>query len=788
MHLKAFGDKIKTETDKIGALRYHQYVVVKYLVDHPTQRGLLVYHGMGTGKTILAVNIALEYKKRTNHKIIIIASKNLQKNFQEAFQQHKYSENLIDAKAFISAQSGNLYEQVIRASIDYSKRLGSNVFIKNGRSLENSIIIFDEAHNFFNSICHGGKNAVHLYDRIMKTRNIKLIFLTGSPIVNTPFELVPCFNMLHGTNLGDNKSATSAMSTFSSAAKRSKSKHKFQSSNPRNESRLFSEYKDDFDNFFINKNSTETPAAIGTIKNKSYFQNRIVGLVSYYNAATMKDVSASYMYKITNQESESDFPKQFDLRVEIVPMSPQQFEQYELAREKERKEFSFGSTAAKRFGSTEASSSTYRIRSRILSNFLFPKHAIVKVTIPAAEQKSNDDSRTSGTASLKKKSFKLEKRLNLIKAEDFNDLQRYSPKIMRLLELIEQHPFPQLIYSEFVANEGIGVISRLLEHNGYTNWASLQLHAEEREIESDLAGEIQQNRTLAIRHMRDSANRIFAVISGQIAIEERIKIVEEFNDYSNMHGKMIAILLISKTGAEGLDCKHLRTVHIMEPFWNYARIEQIIARAVRYKSHSDMPEQERNVQPIIYLSTFPEAWEGPEKMLQYGAKRKEKLFVLPESADESDALVKTLRSLPKSVLDNAPNSPDEFTTDVELFKSAIQNKLLINDFLLCLKEASCDCFAHNSDTSCRMCAPNNRALFSDSISRDLSLPDPCKPAVEDDIVVEEIVLSNGQKLYFSEKSKGEFELYMYNASLDAYVPVKRNHPQYAQMYRAVMRG
>ena len=33
---------------------------------------------------------------------------------------------------------------------------------------------------------------------IMKTKNIKIIFLTGTPIVNSPFEIVPCFNMLMG--------------------------------------------------------------------------------------------------------------------------------------------------------------------------------------------------------------------------------------------------------------------------------------------------------------------------------------------------------------------------------------------------------------------------------------------------------------------------------------------------------------------------------------------------------------------------------------------------------------
>jgi len=37
---------------------------------------------------------------------------------------------------------------------------------------------------------------------------------------------------------------------------------------------------------------------------------------------------------------------------------------------------------------------------------------------------------------------------------------------------------------------------------------------------------------------------------------------------------------------------------LLEPFWHHARIDQVIGRAVRYKSHIDLPIKDRNV--IIY--------------------------------------------------------------------------------------------------------------------------------------------------------------------------------------------
>ena len=62
---------------------------------------------------------------------------------------------------------------------------------------------------------------------------------------------------------------------------------------------------------------------------------------------------------------------------------------------------------------------------------------------------------------------------------------------------------------------------------------------------------------------------------------------------------------MSSAVAEGIDLKRIRHVHIMEPFWNYARINQVETRAIRYMSHADLPENEQTVQTYIYLSDYP---------------------------------------------------------------------------------------------------------------------------------------------------------------------------------------
>ena len=62
--------------------------------------------------------------------------------------------------------------------------------------------------------------------------------------------------------------------------------------------------------------------------------------------------------------------------------------------------------------------------------------------------------------------------------------------------------------------------------------------------------------------------------------------------------------MITSSGAEGINLKNTRYVHIIEPYWHPVRVEQVIGRARRICSHQDLPLSERNVKVFIYLMTF----------------------------------------------------------------------------------------------------------------------------------------------------------------------------------------
>ena len=78
-------------------------------------------------------------------------------------------------------------------------------------------------------------------------------------------------------------------------------------------------------------------------------------------------------------------------------------------------------------------------------------------------------------------------------------------------------------------------------------------------------------------------------VSGKKTQSERNQAVKDFNS-----GK-ITTLLITKAGAEGLDLKETRQLIILDPVWNSATEDQIIGRAIRFKSHEELPENQRVV-------------------------------------------------------------------------------------------------------------------------------------------------------------------------------------------------
>ena len=59
--------------------------------------------------------------------------------------------------------------------------------------------------------------------------------------------------------------------------------------------------------------------------------------------------------------------------------------------------------------------------------------------------------------------------------------------------------------------------------------------------------------------------------------------------------------MTTKQGAEGLNTRNVRQLHIVEPYWNPVRLDQVIGRAVRTNSHAELPKDEKLIFIFIYL-------------------------------------------------------------------------------------------------------------------------------------------------------------------------------------------
>jgi superfamily II DNA or RNA helicase len=91
----------------------------------------------------------------------------------------------------------------------------------------------------------------------------------------------------------------------------------------------------------------------------------------------------------------------------------------------------------------------------------------------------------------------------------------------------------------------------------------------------------------------------YVEIIGSSSMEERRTAVESFNK------NKVLVIIISAAGGEGIDLKGTRAVIITEPHWHSEKLRQITGRAIRYKSHSHLPPDQRNVTVYHLLLAKP---------------------------------------------------------------------------------------------------------------------------------------------------------------------------------------
>lgn len=156
------------------------------------------------------------------------------------------------------------------------------------------------------------------------------------------------------------------------------------------------------------------------------------------------------------------------------------------------------------------------------------------------------------------------------------DLEKYSTKFYKILHKIKTCKGPCFVYSNFREYGGILPFIRVLENNGFKSFLT------------DGSGK----------------NR-FAIWSGEEDLNAKELTRNVFNQKENEDGSKIKVILGSPAIKEGVSLLRVKQVHILEPYWNMSRLEQVIGRAIRFCSHKDMKAEDREVVVYIYIATDP---------------------------------------------------------------------------------------------------------------------------------------------------------------------------------------
>jgi hypothetical protein len=145
-------------------------------------------------------------------------------------------------------------------------------------------------------------------------------------------------------------------------------------------------------------------------------------------------------------------------------------------------------------------------------------------------------------------------------------------------------------------------------------------------------------------------------------------VLRESGYLNNQKGDLCRVFCITSAGAEGLSLKNVRAVHLMEPYWNDVRLEQVKGRAVRICSHAELPPDDRTVSVFTYACSF-----FPEDLK-------------PSPDGKPARVIQTLQLRDHGI-----------TSDQKVLQLSDNKKKLNSGFLRLLKETAVDCALNSGE-------------------------------------------------------------------------------------------
>jgi hypothetical protein len=730
----------------------YQKIVRDYLLAETPYRGLLLYHGLGSGKTCSSIAVAESLLSKK--KIYVFASKSLLENFKGQLREcgdpfyklenHWTAVSIKEAKDREKAKSFGISDAYLdkhgsyyvthpdqpsnfkTLPLDAQKQIASQindiidsrfVFIPYDGITSNNIdryfppedpgmfndtvIIIDEAHNLIGAVLNESALKTRLYDLLYHAKNAKIVALSGTPVVNKPQEIAYMMNLLKGPierviipteqviswDEGMLTTFFKSMKDVDTIEYNSVKRYIMLTRNPPffesvyndKGERIAVKYNKDFpqDNNIIKWVDTwrakfqekfgevqlvaeekivkEELECLPTkfedfmstfidglnIKNAMMFQRRIQGLVSYFKGA-----------------DERLIPREInpDKRLVKCEMSEMQFMKY---LEERWIEVQIDSKRGRSKTALNDDVGSYRTNTRLVSNFAIPQDLYNLTEVEGKVKKDKSD--------VLEKIKATPKRFLTPEA-----ISQFSPKMAEMLKNIKKElgtgPFNnQFVFSVYKEIEGLGIFSALLAENGFQEYKIVKDGSVYKE--ADLKPGVP-----AFAFFQGGEDDTLRDYYRQIFNNKKEDNMPQTLWDSIKEPGRLCLLMATKAGAEGINLRNVRNVHILEPQWNPTITEQVIGRAIRICSHASLPMDQRTVEVKVYLSVFSQEQitgvEGPNIVMI----RRNDIELKRHDVDT-----------PTEVF---------MTTDEYLYEIAYRKSRIAKNLTFLLKQAAIDCEIH----------------------------------------------------------------------------------------------
>jgi hypothetical protein len=725
----------------------HQLFVRNFLSFQTPYNSLLLYHGLGTGKTCSAISVSEEMRDYLNQmgitsKIIVVASPNVQDNFKlQLFDEQKLQ--LVDGLWNIRACTGNKFlkeinpmnmkglikENVIlqiksiihkyyeffgytefanyiikiseldNSIVKTNKERDAYVRRKLQKHFNNRLVIIDEVHNI--RISDDNKNkrtALELFKLVQNVNNLRLLLLSATPMYNSYKEIIWLINLM---NLNDGRPTIDVKDVFNNDGMFKTDK----AGNPIGKD-LLERKATGYISFVRGENPYTFPYRIWPeeFAKDNTFKTKEMGANEMGANATEAGMGTTIGYPRMQLNNKPVIQPIEFLSLYLTTVGDYQNKGYTYIMNKLKKNF-VSSTKIPTFENMESFGFTLLQKPLEALNIVYPDERLdlLNDDLSNIDEIKIDTNQIVGEAGLfrimdyecspspcrtgeegknqKRFNFKYKNEEKYGRIFSPSEIKKYSSKISSVCQQIMKSKGVILVYARYISG-GILPIALALEELGFTRARDGKSLFEKAPTEPIDAITLEPKSKYTQSKPFQGAK--YTMITGDKGFTpDSVADIKMLTTDDNADGSKIKVVLISQAGSEGVDLKFIRQVHIIDPWYNMNRIEQIIGRAVRNCSHKKLPFSQRNVEIYLYGTLLKNDVEESADLYVY------RLAEL--KAVQIGNISRVLKSIAVDCILNYEQTGFTITNMKQTVRQELSSGLIIKDYQIGDKEFSSTC-------------------------------------------------------------------------------------------------